>query len=160
MYKYDGFVGSGYNVQIIKCNNKIRWINSSGNIIEEPCFIGWEMSSTNNGVTKDVTIEQRRLVCLIQGNSNTNEIISNQRFLLSKTSAFKVTQVFEIKCSYETCLAIREMCEHTVNEYKEFLEEREPGEFLCLLDTYYGENLIEYLFDMIISIDKLVSAQT
>lgn len=81
--------------QIIKCNNKIRWINSSGNIIEEPCFIGWEMSSTNNGVTKDVTIEQRRLVCLIQGNSNTNEIISNQRFLLSKTSAFKVTQVFK-----------------------------------------------------------------
>ena len=53
------------------------------------------MSSTNNGVTKDVTIEQRRLVCLIQGNSNTNEIISNQRFLLSKTSAFKITQVFK-----------------------------------------------------------------
>ena len=57
---------------------------------------------------------------------------------------FKVTQVFEIKCSYETCLAIREMCEHTVNEYKEFLEERDQGEFLCLLDTYYGENLIKH----------------
>ena len=81
--------------QIIKCNNKIRWINSSGNIIEEPCFIGWEMSATNNGVTKDVTIEQRRLVCLIQGNINTNEIVSNQRFLLSKSSAFRVTQVFK-----------------------------------------------------------------
>ena len=81
--------------QIIKCNNKIRWINSSGNIIEEPCFIGWEMSATNNGVTKDVTIEQRRLVCLIQGNANTNEIVSNQRFLLSKSSAFRVTQVFK-----------------------------------------------------------------
>ena len=81
--------------QIIKCNNKIKWINSSGNIIEEPCFIGWEMSATNNGVTKDVTIEQRRLVCLIQGNTNTNEIVSNQRFLLSKSSAFRVTQVFK-----------------------------------------------------------------
>lgn len=81
--------------QIIKCNNKIRWINSSGTIVEEPCFIGWEMSATNNGITKDVTIEQRRLVCLIQGNTNTNEIVSNQRFLLSKSSAFRVTQVFK-----------------------------------------------------------------
>src|SRR5574344_1112979 len=81
--------------QIIKCNNKIRWINSSGNIIEEPCFIGWEVTATNNNITKDSTVEQRRLVCLIQGNDNTNEIISNQRFLLSKTSAFKVTQVFK-----------------------------------------------------------------
>ena len=81
--------------QIIKCNNKIRWINSSGNIIEEPCFIGFEMSATNNNITKDVTVEQRRLVCLIQGNNNTNEITSNQRFLLSKTSAFRVTQVFK-----------------------------------------------------------------
>ena len=81
--------------QIIKCNNKIRWINSDGNIIEEPCFIGFEMSATNNNITKDVTVEQRRLVCLIQGNDNTNEITSNQRFLLSKTSAFRVTQIFK-----------------------------------------------------------------
>ena len=81
--------------QIIKCNNKIRWINSSGATIEEPCFIGWEVTATNNNVTKDSTVEQRRLICLIQGNANTNEIISNQRFLLSKTSAFKVTQVFK-----------------------------------------------------------------
>ena len=81
--------------QIIKCNNKIRWINSSGATIEEPCFIGFEMTATNNNVTKDSTVEQRRLVCLVQGNANTNEIITNQRFLLSKTSAFKVTQVFK-----------------------------------------------------------------
>lgn len=57
---------------------------------------------------------------------------------------FKVTQVFEIECSYSECVEIRDMCEHTVNEYKEFLNEREPGEFLCLLDTFYGENLIKH----------------
>lgn len=81
--------------QIIKCNNKIRWMNSSGNIIEEPCFVGFEMSATNNNTTKDAVVSQGRLVCLIQGNSNTNEIVDNQRFLLSKTSAFKVTRVFK-----------------------------------------------------------------
>ena len=81
--------------QIIKCNNKIRWMNSSGNIIEEPCFVGFEMSATNNNTTKDAIVSQGRLVCLIQGNSNTNEIVDDQRFLLSKTSAFKVTRVFK-----------------------------------------------------------------
>jgi hypothetical protein len=81
--------------QIIKCNNKIKWINTSGEIVEEPCFIGWEMTATNSNITKDVTIEQRRLICLIQGNSETNTIKTNQRFLLSRDSAFKVTQVFK-----------------------------------------------------------------
>lgn len=80
---------------IIKCNNKLRWINSEGAIIEEPCFVGWEITSTNNNITKDITIEQRRLVCLIQGNENTNDIEVNQRFLLSKSKAFEVTQVFK-----------------------------------------------------------------
>ena len=81
--------------QIIKCNNKLRWIDKNGTIIEEPCFVGFEMSATNNSVTKDSTVEQRRLICLVQGNINTNDIVSNQRFLLSKTSAFRVTQVFK-----------------------------------------------------------------
>lgn len=81
--------------QIIKCNNKLRWIDKNGTIVEEPCFVGFEMSATNSSVTKDSTVEQRRLICLVQGNINTNEIVVNQRFLLSKTSAFKVTQVFK-----------------------------------------------------------------
>ncbi len=56
---------------------------------------------------------------------------------------FKVTQVFEINCSYSKCVEIRDMCKHTVNEYEEFLDERDTGEFLCLLDTFYGENLMK-----------------
>lgn len=81
--------------QIIKCNNTLRWLDSNGEIIYEPCFIGWEVTATNSNITKDATIEQRRLICLVQGNNNTNEIVTNQRFLLSKNSAFKVTQVFK-----------------------------------------------------------------
>lgn len=81
--------------QIIKCNNKVKWINTNGEIVEEPCFIGWELTATNANITKDVTVEQRRLICLIQGNSETNKIKTNQRFLLSRDSAFKVTQVFK-----------------------------------------------------------------
>lgn len=81
--------------QIIKCNNKLRWIDDNGAIIQEPCFIGWEVSATNSNITKDSTIEQRRLICLIQGNENTDKIKTNQRFLLSKDNALKVTQIFK-----------------------------------------------------------------
>ena len=83
--------------KIIKCNNKISWIDKeSGKIITEPIFIGFEMSATNSNVTKDSTVEQRRLICLIQGNEYTKDIVENQRFLLSKTKAFKVTQSYDI----------------------------------------------------------------
>lgn len=83
--------------KIIKCNNKISWIDKeSGKIITEPIFIGFEMSATNNNVTKDATVEQRRLICLVQGNKYTKDIIENQRFLLSKSKAFKVTQTYDI----------------------------------------------------------------
>ena len=48
MYKYDGFVGSGYNVQIIKCNNSCNINNYScyiysfslPEIIAGICFVG------------------------------------------------------------------------------------------------------------------------
>lgn len=83
--------------KIIKCNNKISWIDkASGKIITEPIFIGFELSATNSNTTKDSTVEQRRLICLIQGNKYTRYIEENQRFLLSKTKAFKVTQVYDI----------------------------------------------------------------
>lgn len=80
--------------KIIKCNNKISFIDkTSGAIITEPIFVGFELSSTNNNVTKDATVENRRLVCLIQGNQYTSQFVENQRFLLSKKKAFKITQI-------------------------------------------------------------------
>lgn len=52
-----------------------------------------EITSTNNQVTKDATIPNRRIVCMIQGNSNTSSIKLNQRFILSHKQAFKITEM-------------------------------------------------------------------
>lgn len=83
--------------KLIRCNNKISWIDSDSNtIVTEPIFLGYELSSTNSSVTKDATIENRRLVLLLQGNENTHKIKENQRFLISKNKAFKVTQIYDI----------------------------------------------------------------
>lgn len=82
------------NTKLIMCNNKIKWINrENGAIYEEPIFVGWQLTSTNNQVSGDGTVPQRRLVCMMQGNEKTRSIKENNRFLLGHTKAFKVTQI-------------------------------------------------------------------
>ncbi len=80
--------------KLVRCNNYIKWVNDkTGSIVKEPSFIGYELSSTNNQVSKKGTVENRRLVCMVQGNENTLSIEPNQRFILGHHAAFKVTQV-------------------------------------------------------------------
>ena len=77
----------------VRCNNHLTWLDVNGNILKEPCYIGEEITSTNNQVTKDVTVPNRRIVCMVQGNANTSTIKLNQRFILSHKQAFKITEM-------------------------------------------------------------------
>ena len=77
----------------VRCNNHLTWLDANGNIVKEPCYIGEEISSTNNQITKDATVPNRRLVCMVQGNTNTSTIKLNQRFILSHKQAFKITEM-------------------------------------------------------------------
>lgn len=79
--------------KLVRCNNYVKWIDKDGYIIKEPCFVGYELTSTNNQVAKSGTVENRRLVCMIQGNEKTKQIVPNQRFIFNHNSAFKVTQI-------------------------------------------------------------------
>lgn len=89
------------NTKLILCNNKLKWIDrDNGALREEPMFIGWEMTSTNNQISKDGIVPERRLVCLVQGNEHTRKIIENQRFILSHNKAFKVTQVDDLNLEH------------------------------------------------------------
>ncbi len=77
----------------IRCNNHLTMLNSNGQIIKEPCSIGYEITSTNNNITKDSTVAQRRMVLLVQGNSNTENIKINQRFIFQHRQAYKITEM-------------------------------------------------------------------
>lgn len=80
--------------KLIKCNNSIKIIDkTNGYIHEEPIFVGWEITSTNNQQNKDGIIENRRLVCLMQKNKYTSGVVENERFMTSTNKAFKVTQI-------------------------------------------------------------------
>lgn len=81
------------DTKLVRCNNYLKWINEDGIIVKEPCFVGYELTSTNNQIAKGGTVENRRLVVMIQGNEETNKIIPNQRFILNHKSAFKITQI-------------------------------------------------------------------
>lgn len=132
---------------VIKCTNNLNWLEyESGKIIEEPCFLGWEMTSTNARITKDGTTENRRLILLIQGNENTSEITVNQRFLISKNKAFKVTQVFSENLNhldedYATLIKV-------YLEWDSVLTEKDNTELLVA--DYYNYN-----YELTISSDDL-----
>lgn len=82
-------------IKIVKCNNVLTFLKN-GQIIKEPCFVGYELSATNNAVSKDSTIKQNRLVCFVQYNEYTKDFVDNQRFLLTKNKAFKITDTNDL----------------------------------------------------------------
>lgn len=80
--------------KMVRCNNYLKWIDrDTGEILKEPCFIGYELSSYSNKVSKEGIIEDRKLVCMIQGNIGTSKFKTNQRFIIGHKSAFKILQV-------------------------------------------------------------------
>lgn len=80
------------DLKAVRCNNYINWINSSGEIVQEPIYLGYELFSTNNQISKEGIVPQRRLVVYMQGNTNTKQIELNQRFMLNHGTVFKVTE--------------------------------------------------------------------
>lgn len=78
----------------IRCNNTMSWIDrESKEIYSEPMFLGYEVSSTNNQISKKGTIGNSRLIIFCQANEKTKSISINQRFIFQHKSAFKVEEI-------------------------------------------------------------------
>ena len=78
----------------IRCNNVMNWIDrESKNIYTEPIFLGYEVSSTNNQISKEGTIGNSRLIIFCQANEKTKSISLNQRFIFQHKSVFKVEEI-------------------------------------------------------------------
>lgn len=72
------------NVKIRRCNNILKWIDDNGKLVEYPCILEYDLTSTKSQVTKNVTVTNSHVVVIVQGNKNTHKLIKNQRFLLNK----------------------------------------------------------------------------
>ena len=79
--------------KVVRCNNVLTWIDEYGNIITLPCYLGTDVTSTNNLIGKDGIVPNARMIILVQANDFTKSIVKNQRFLFEHSTAFKVEEV-------------------------------------------------------------------
>lgn len=77
----------------VRCNNVLTWADEYGNILTMPCYLGTDISSTNNLISKDGIVPNTRLIILVQANEYTMSIVKNQRFMFQHSTAFKVEEV-------------------------------------------------------------------
>lgn len=77
----------------VRCNNVLTWKDSNGNIITIPCYLGEDISSTNDLVSKSGITPNARMTILVQANEYTKTIVKNQRFMFEHSTAFKVEEV-------------------------------------------------------------------
>ena len=79
--------------KVVRCNNVLTWIDEYGNIITLPCYLGTDITSTNNLIGKDGIVPNARMIILVQANDFTKSIVKNQRFMFEHSTAFKVEEV-------------------------------------------------------------------
>ena len=79
--------------KVVRCNNVLTWIDEYGNIITLPCYLGTDITSTNNLIGKDGIVPNMRMIILVQANDFTKSIVKNQRFMFEHSTAFKVEEI-------------------------------------------------------------------
>lgn len=78
---------------IRRCNNELRWMEN-GEIVSEPCILGYTSKYSNIYYNDAINIPQGTVVITAQFNQNTKKIKINDRFLLGN-SAYKIKSVID-----------------------------------------------------------------
>lgn len=80
--------------KVVRCNQTLTWVNGdNGDICTMPCYIGYDISSTNNQYAKTGAIPNVRMVIYVQANEATLSIQENKRLMFSHRQCYKVEQV-------------------------------------------------------------------
>lgn len=79
--------------KVVRCNNILTLQDENGDIITIPCYLGTDITSTNNQVSKSATIPSSRMIIMVQANEYINKIRNNQRFMFQHSSCFKVEEI-------------------------------------------------------------------
>ena len=81
------------NFKCVRCNNILTMINKDNKIVTYPCYLGVDISSTNDYVAKSGITPNSRMIIMIQVNDDTKEIVNNQRFMFEHGSTFEVEEI-------------------------------------------------------------------
>jgi hypothetical protein len=77
--------------KITLCNNSISWKDSQGNVFVESCYINEGLGAQGYNMSNPLT--DGRKTVIVQYNVNTSTIYENQRFILGRKRAYKVTDI-------------------------------------------------------------------
>jgi hypothetical protein len=81
------------NFKLVRCNNVLTMINKDNKIVEYPCYLGVDISSTNDYVAKSGITPNSRMIVMVQVNDDTKQIVNNQRFMFEHGSTFEVEEI-------------------------------------------------------------------
>lgn len=71
-------------VLIRRCNNIAKWVDTeTGEIVEIPCVLEYDISSTTPKVDKDIIVANSSVTLVMQGNAKTHRLKRNQRFIFN-----------------------------------------------------------------------------
>ena len=152
--------------KVVRCNNTLKWIDD-GVLYSYPCYLGNDISSTNNLQGKSVIVSNERLTAIVQANENTKTIRRNQRFVFNG-EAFKVEEInkfmqesgtngevtfYKIYLDYDETLESDDL-EDNIAEYKDedlVPEKKEEEDFEIMpnnaSEMFIGDELVFYAKD-------------
>lgn len=123
--------------KLVRCNNVLTYIDECGKIITMPCYLGTDISSTNNLVSKDGTVPNERMIIMVQANEDTLKIRRNQRFMFEHSDTFKVEEINHFMREDRTNGAIT--CLKIYVDFSTILESDNKELNLC--DYYKAEHI-------------------
>lgn len=174
-------ITQGSDFKCVRCNNVMTWLDENDNVITMPCYLGTDISSTNNLIGKDGITPNVRMIILVQANEYTKSIVKNQRFMFQNSTAFKVEEVNnymqeqgtngEVTCVkiYITYSAIKpydnvelNICDYYKNDYQLHIDQEEINQvngFVGSLNAFVTnkEEIVEKNLIWETSDDKVVT---
>ena len=74
------------NIIVRRCNNFLRWKNSSGDIYEYPCVLEYDATAASPRVDNNIITPNNRIRVIVQANKDTLTLKVNHRFIFSEES--------------------------------------------------------------------------
>ena len=77
------------NIIVRRCNNFLRWKNSSGDIYEYPCVLEYDATAASPRVDNNIITPNNRIRVIVQANKDTLTLKVNHRFIFGDRT-FKI----------------------------------------------------------------------
>lgn len=69
------------NIIVHRCNNVLKWKDSSGALYSYPCFLAYDVTAASPRVDNNVITPNNRIIVTVQANENTLGLKVNHRFI-------------------------------------------------------------------------------